>query len=335
MNNINNSSPKENMNTTLDPYIVKVQLHDGTVFFPAYVSWKDINFVQKITEAMELFSSRYRNKWVVEVVTDENIVNTQELTSWDTIKKEILINENDSKIDKVLKNLWNLWISPWLIDIEKEDLDFVKNEKLFRTYVELSNFTEEEKSKTIDAMEFAIEAHKGDTQKRKKDTEGLDTVPYSNHPVQVGVMALRDLKMSAEEVQAALLHDVIEDVDELERNGNVLKIRDMKSEFSEHTLEMVDDCSKNPNESRNEFMEKMKYLTWPSKVIKCLDRLHNMIRAFTINDADYIERYLAEIMEVYLPAFENMVELEPVRALFFDVLEELEKYLELLKSKKI
>jgi hypothetical protein len=38
MNNINNSSPKENMNTTLDPYIVKVQLHDGTVFFPAYVS---------------------------------------------------------------------------------------------------------------------------------------------------------------------------------------------------------------------------------------------------------------------------------------------------------
>jgi hypothetical protein len=60
-----------------------------------------------------------------------------------------------------------------------------------------------------------------------------------------------------------------------------------------------------------------------------------MIRAFTISDADYIERYLAEIMEVYLPAFENMVELEPVRALFFDVLEELEKYLELLKSKKI
>ncbi len=74
-------------------------------------------------------------------------------------------------------------------------------------------------------------------------------------------MALRDLKMSAEEVQAALLHDVIEDVDDLEQDRNILKIRDTEKEFSKHTIDMVDDCSRAPGQPRDEFMEEMKNLT--------------------------------------------------------------------------
>jgi (p)ppGpp synthase/HD superfamily hydrolase len=138
--------------------------------------------------------------------------------------------------------------------------------------------------------------------------------------------------MSAEEVQAALLHDVIEDVEELEQDWNTLSIRDVESEFSSNTISMVDDCSRAPEVSRDDFMVAMKGLTWPSKVIKCLDRLHNLIRAFSITDASYIERYILETKEVYLPAFENMDELSPVRNLFYDVLSELEKYYETIKN---
>lgn len=79
-------------------------------------------------------------------------------------------------------------------------------------------------------------------------------------------------------------------------------------------------------------MEKMKLLDWSSKVIKCLDRLHNMIIAFSIKDADYINRYLTETIEVYLPAFEKMEELKPLKNFFYEVLEEMEKYCKKLKK---
>jgi hypothetical protein len=89
---------------------------------------------------------------------------------------------------------------------------------------------------------------------------------------------------------------------------------------------MVQDCSRNENETREQFMSKMKWLKWSSKIIKCLDRFHNIIRAFSIKDPKYISRIINETKEVYLPAFESLKELEPIKTLFFDLLEELEKY---------
>jgi len=326
-----NTLSHESIETSTDQYIIKVALNDGTVLYPAYISSNDINLKEKLIEASKLFSSRYRETGTVETIVDDNISSTQNIESWDSIKKEIIKNESDTKVDKLLKYLSELNVSTWFIDTMKEDLDYEKNEKLFRTYLEVSNFSESEKVKTVEALELAIEAHRGQVQKRKKDKEGLDNIPYSNHPIQVAIIALRDLKMSAEEVQAALLHDVIEDVEELEQDWNTLSIRKVKSEFSSNTISIVDDCSRAPDVSRDDFMVAIKGLTWPSKIIKCLDRLHNLIRAFSITDASYIERYIAETKEVYLPAFENMDELSPVKNLFYDVLSELEKYYERIK----
>ena len=331
MNSINTLS-QENMETSTDQYIIKVTLNDGTILYPAYISSNDISLKEKIIEASKLFSSRYRDMGTIETIVDDNISSTKDIVSWDSIKKEIVKNDSDTKVDKLLKYLSDLNVSTWFIDTMKEDLDYEKNDKLFRTYLEVSNFSESEKVKTLEALELAIEAHKGQVQKRKKDKEWLDNIPYSNHPIQVGIFALRDLKMTAEEVQAALLHDVIEDVPELEQDWNILKIRDVESEFSSNTISMVDDCSRATEISREDFMMAMKELIWPSKVIKSLDRLHNLIRAFSITDASYISRYITETKEVYLPAFENMDELSPIRNLFYDVLLELENYYETIKK---
>jgi hypothetical protein len=54
--------------------------------------------------------------------------------------------------------------------------------------------------------------------------------------------------------------------------------------------------------------------------------MHNIIRAFSINDPKYINRIILETREVYLPAFEKMEELRPVRDLFYDLSLELEEY---------
>ena len=317
----------ENMSNKTDTYIIKVQLNDGTIVYPAYISWSDIDFKSKIKDANELFSSRYRWEWIVETIIDENILNFQNIKSWNNVKNEILENENNDQVWRLLKELNNLWVWSWLIDLIRKDLQVEDNIKLLETYLDLSEYTEEDKQKAILAIQIAIEAHKWQVQKRSKDKEWLDSIPYSNHPIQVALIALKDLKMSAEEVQASLLHDVVEDTD-IELNWTTLKTWEIEWDFSENTINMVLDCSRKDWESREDFMEKMKSLNWSSKVIKCLDRLHNMIRAFSIKDPKYINRYLNETKEVYLPAFEKMEELKPIKNFFYDILEELEKYYE-------
>lgn len=314
------NSSYESEQKTNNKYIIAVKLEDLSTIYPTYVSDKDINFKEKLKDATDLFASRYRNKWVVETIIDENIIKSNNINSWDSVKKEILENESNDKVWNLLKELNNLWVSPWFIDVMRKDLQVEDNIKFLETYLELSDFSESDKKQTLLAMEIAIKAHEWQVQKRKKDKEWLDNIPYSNHPIQVAVMAIRDLKMSAEEVQASLLHDVVEDTKTKEN-----KLREI---FSDEVIDMVLDCSKNESETREEFMERMKLLKWSSKVIKCLDRLHNMIRAFSVKDPTYINRCLVETKEVYLPAFEKIKELKPLKIFFFEVLEELEKYYE-------
>lgn len=321
-----NSSPKTTVHNW-DKYIIKVILNNWSIIYPAYVLWDDLDFKSKLKDATELFASRYKNEWFVETIIDENIENSQEIKSWDYVKKEIFENESNDKVSKLLKELDALWVSPWFLDVMRKDLQVEDNIKLLQTYLGLSEYSKEEKEKTLLAMEIAIEAHKWDSQQRPQDTDGLDNIPYSNHPIQVALLAIRDLKMSAEEVQASLLHDVIEDTD-IEQNWTTLKTWEVEWTFSENTIHMVLDCSRETWESREEFMERMKLLKWRSKIIKCLDRFHNMIRAFSIKDPKYIKRCLSETKEVYLPAFETMDELKPIRKFFYDVLEELEWYYE-------
>jgi hypothetical protein len=65
--------------------------------------------------------------------------------------------------------------------------------------------------------------------------------------------------------------------------------------------------------------------------LKSIDRLHNIIRAFTINDPKYISRVIDETKLVYLEEFDKNPRLYKLQYMFFDLLEELEKYLEQIK----
>lgn len=201
----------------------------------------------------------------------------------------------------------------------KKDLQIEDNKKLLLAYLDVSWFSEDEKQKIRLALDICIKAHEWQTQKRPQDLEWLDNIPYSNHPIVVALIALRDLKMTAEEIQACLLHDVIEDTK--------IKKNELKEIFSDEVINMIIDCSRDENETREQFMNRMKRLTGKSKIIKCLDRFHNIIRAFSIKDPKYISRIIIETKEVYLPSFENIKDLEPIKILFFDLLEGLERYL--------
>lgn len=299
-------------------YIIKVVQQDGTTIYPAYISWDD----SKVIEAVDYYSNIYRNNWTVETIIDDNLLWAREIVSWESIKKSIYENENNDKVWKLLKDLDKLWVWPWFIDLMRKDLQVEDNKKLLLAYLDVTWFSDNEKEKIKRALDVCIKAHEWQSQKRPQDLEWLDNIPYSNHPIVVALIALRDLKMNANEIQACLLHDVIEDT-EIKEN----KLREM---FSDEVMSMVLDCSRDENETREQFMDRMKWLKWSSKVIKCLDRFHNIIRAFSIKDPKYILRIINETKEVYLPAFENLKELDPIKTLFFDLLEELEKYYELL-----
>ncbi|MDP2090782.1 MAG: HD domain-containing protein [Candidatus Gracilibacteria bacterium] len=295
-------------------YIIKVVQNDGTTIYPVYISGDD----SKVAEAVDYFSNLYRNDGIVETVIDDTLLNSQELVSWESIKKSIFENTNSDNVGKLLKDLDKLGVGAWFIDLMRKDLQVEDNKKLLLTYLDVSGFSEDEKEKIKLAVDICLEAHEGQTQKRPQDLDGLDDIPYSNHPIVVALIGIRDLKMSAEEIQACLLHDVIEDT-EFEKEK-------LEEHFSEEVINMVQDCSRNENETREQFMSRMKGLKGGSKIIKCLDRFHNIIRAFSIKDPKYISRIINETKEVYLPAFESLKELEPIKTLFFDLLEELEKY---------
>lgn len=301
-----------------DTYIIKIVQEDGTILYPAYISWDDV----KTTEAVNYFSNLYRNNWIVETIIDDGLLWAQEIKSWDSVKRYIIENESNDNVWKLLKDLDKLWAWTWFIDLMRKDLQVEDNKKLLLAYLDLAWFSENEKEKIKLALDVCIKAHEWQTQKRPQDLEWLDSIPYSNHPIVVALIAVRDLKMSASEIQACLLHDVIEDTE--------VKEKELKEMFSDEVINMVLDCSRNENETREQFIDRMKWLKWNSKIIKCLDRFHNIIRAFSINDPKYILRIINETKEVYLPAFENLEELKPIKTLFFDLLEELEKYYELL-----
>lgn len=301
-------------------FIIQITLNDWSIIYPVYVNWNN-----SLEEAIKFFSSEYRWKWIVETIIDDTLFNSIEIKNWNIIKQKVLENENNDKVWKLLKELDELGVWTWLIKIIRKDLQVEDNKKLFETYVELSNFSQIDKEKVLLAMNMALEAHKWQIQKRPQDKEWLDNIPYSNHPIQVAKLALNDLKMSAWVVEVSLLHDVIEDTN--------TTIEDLKEKwFSNEVIQMVLDCTRREDETREDFMKRVKNLKWDSKIIKCLDRYHNIIRAFSIKDSKYILKILTETKEIYLEAFEDIKELEPLRNIFFDLLIELEKYYDKLKN---
>ena len=144
------------------------------------------------------------------------------------------------------------------------------------------------------AFEFADKAHEG--QKRKSGE------PYIIHPLAVAQIVAEELKLDSESIEAALLHDVIEDTPAT--HEEVAKL------FSPTIADLVEGVSKLTRiqyaTKEDEQMENLrKMLIAMSKdirviLIKISDRLHNM-RTMEYQSPSKQKQKSLETMEIYAP----------------------------------
>lgn len=144
-----------------------------------------------------------------------------------------------------------------------------------------------------DAYELAREKHAGQMRKSGE--------PYIHHPLEV-CMILARLNLDAATLQAALLHDVVEDSD--------VTLAELKARFGPEVASLVDGVTKlgrikfeSLAEAQSQNLRKM--LIAMAKdirviLIKLADRLHNM-RTLAALPAEKRRRKAIETMEIYAP----------------------------------
>ena len=158
----------------------------------------------------------------------------------------------------------------------------------------LENYLSAEQVKKIyRAYLFSADAHEGQTR--------LSGEPYIYHPISVAKL-LAEMNMDAETIQAAILHDVIEDTETAKDQ--------IKKEFGENVAELVDGVSKLTHlefESRLEaqaenFSKMMLAMVKDVRVIiiKLADRLHNM-RTLDVMKLEKRKRIARETLDIYAP----------------------------------
>ena len=151
----------------------------------------------------------------------------------------------------------------------------------------------EQVGQVMHAYEFAAKAHEGQ-QRHSGD-------PYISHPVAVATL-LAELKLDAQTLMAALLHDVIEDTGVPKEH--------IASLFGEEVAELVDGVSKldkiefrSRAEAQAESFRKMLLaMVGDMRVIlvKLADRTHNM-RTLWIMPPEKRRRIARETLEIYAP----------------------------------
>lgn len=116
------------------------------------------------------------------------------------------------------------------------------------------------------AVDFACMAHRD---QRRKDRH---TAPYINHPVGVAWNLAKHGVTDPATLQAAILHDTIEDTD--------VSYEDLVSEFGRTVADTVQDLSDNKQLTRQERkaaeLSKTKTLPPRSKLVKLADKLYNV-----------------------------------------------------------
>ncbi len=149
------------------------------------------------------------------------------------------------------------------------------------------------------AYQIAKEAHKA--QKRKSGE------PYIIHPLCVAII-LADLEMDKETLEAALLHDVVEDT--------VMTLEELKQEFGEEVALLVDGVTKltqlswsaDKVELQAENLRKM-FLAMAKDIrvilIKLADRLHNL-RTLQFQSPAKQKEKARETLDIYSPIADRL-----------------------------
>ena len=154
-------------------------------------------------------------------------------------------------------------------------------------------------AKVEDAYNFAADCHRD---QRRRSGEA-----YINHPVEVAFILAKDLRMDADPICAALLHDTVEDTP--------VTLDDVRERFGDTVAELVDGVTKLTSISVSSMDEKQaltlrKMFLAMSKdirvvIIKLADRLHNM-RTLAALPPDRRRFKARETMDVYAPLADRL-----------------------------
>ena len=88
-------------------------------------------------------------------------------------------------------------------------------------------------------------------------------------------------------LKASLIHDVIEDIEDF----NVNEILSIDSE-SGQVYELVLEVTKKKGQEKTEYLKNIiKNGSEKAKILKCADRISNMISLGFVTDSEFIERY--------------------------------------------
>lgn len=166
--------------------------------------------------------------------------------------------------------------------------------RLFNKLRRKLNYLDEHQINQIEQAYFlALAAHKG--QKRHTGE------PYITHPVAVACL-LADMKMDAQTIMAALLHDVIEDTS-IDKANLVEKFGDVVAELVDGVskLTQIEFVSRAEAQAEN-FGKMLLAMSRDIRVIiiKLADRLHNM-RTLSTMPADKRKRIAQETLDIFAP----------------------------------
>ena len=131
--------------------------------------------------------------------------------------------------------------------------------------------------------------------------------PYINHPVEVALILANDLRMDADTISAALLHDTVEDTDATKDQ--------LRDTFGTDVAELVDGVTKLTtiemgSMDQKQAMNLRKMFLAMSRdirvvIIKLADRLHNM-RTLAALKPDRQQFKARETMDVYAPLADRL-----------------------------
>ena len=103
-------------------------------------------------------------------------------------------------------------------------------------------------------------------------------------------------------LKASLVHDVIEDVPDF--NHNLLLSIDFESPA---VYDLVLQVTRNPGETKAEFLTRIKDSgSKNAKVLKCADRISNMIALGFVVNTEFIARYTEETIKYIFPIAEEV-----------------------------
>ena len=103
-------------------------------------------------------------------------------------------------------------------------------------------------------------------------------------------------------LKASLVHDLIEDVPDF--NRNLLLSIDFESPA---VYELVLQVTRNPGETKAEFLTRVKESgSQNAKILKCADRISNMIALGYVVNTEFINRYSEETVRYIFPIAEEV-----------------------------